>query len=457
MKRHEEALASFDRALSLPGQPHAFGGAAMAALNLCDWSRASEIGAQMARRIAAGEAIPPWVLLGYSGDEMLQRQCAANVIAERFPRLPPPLATAAYGHAKIRLAYISSDIGHHPVTNQVVQLIENHDRARFEVIGIGTNADDGSPQRRRLIAAFDQFHDAYQRQPRVVAQQLRDLEVDILVDLNGHTDGDHFDILSHRPAPVQAGWLGYAGTTAAPFMDYVIADTVIAPNARAFSEMIAALPNCFFPSDSNRRVGKAPTRAAAGLPDDGIVFCCFNNNFKLAAPVFAIWMRLLTAIPGSVLWLKQAGEAAKANLQQVAQGHGVGPERLIFAAGAPLDVHLARHQLADLFLDTLPYNAHATACDALWAGLPVLTCRGAAFAGRVAASLLTAAGLPELITENAADYEALALALACNPTRLKALREKLASAHATAPLFDTQRLARDLEALYLKMLAARVE
>jgi protein O-GlcNAc transferase len=459
MKRHEEALASFDRALSLPGQPHAFGGAAMAALNLCDWSRTHEIGAQMARRIAAGEAIPPWVLLGYSGDEMLQRQCAANVIAERFPQPQPqpPLATAAYGHAKIRLAYISSDIGHHPVTNQVVQLIENHDRARFEVIGIGTNADDGSPQRRRLIAAFDQFHDAHQQQPRAIAQQLRDLEVDILVDLNGHTDGDHFDILSHRPAPVQAGWLGYAGTTAAPFMDYVIADRIIAPNARAFSETIAALPHCFFPSDSSRRIGKAPTRAAAGLPDDGIVFCCFNNNFKLAAPVFAIWMRLLAAVPRSVLWLKQAGEAARANLQQAAQGHGVDPKRLVFAAGAPLDVHLARHQLADLFLDTLPYNAHATACDALWAGLPVVTCRGTAFAGRVAASLLTAAGLPELITENAADYEALALALARDPARLRALREKLASARATAPLFDTPRLARDLEALYLKMLAAGVK
>jgi protein O-GlcNAc transferase len=456
MKRHEEALASFDRALSLPGQPHAFGGAAMAALNLCDWSRTREIGAQLAQRIAAGEAIPPWVLLGYSGDEMLQRQCAANVIAERFPHLPPPLATAAYGHAKIRLAYISSDIGHHPVTNQVVQLIENHDRARFDVIGVGTNADDGSPQRRRLIAAFGQFYDAHQQQPRAIAQQLRDLEVDILVDLNGHTDGDHFDILSHRPTPVQAGWLGYAGTTAAPFMDYIIADHIIAPNAQAFSETIAALPHCFFPSDSSRRVGKAPTRAAAGLPDNGIVFCCFNNNFKLAAPVFAIWMRLLAAIPGSVLWLKQAGEAARANLQQAAQGHGVDPKRLVFAAGAPLDAHLARHQLADLFLDTLPYNAHATACDALWAGLPVLTCRGTAFAGRVAASLLTAAGLPELITESAADYEALALALVRDPTRLSALREKLASARATAPLFDTPRLARDLEAAYLRMLAVKI-
>jgi protein O-GlcNAc transferase len=457
MKRHDEALASFDRALSLPGQPHAFGGAAMAALNLCDWRRVGEIGAQMERRIAAGEAIPPWVLLGYSGDEMLQRQCAANVMAERFARLPPPLAQAGYAHDKIRLAYISSDIGHHPVTNQIVQLIEKHDRARFQIIGIGTNADDGSPQRRRMIAAFDHFHDVHQQPPRAVAERLRALEVDILVDLNGHTDGDNFDILSHRPAPVQASWLGYAGTTAAPFMDYVIADRIIAPNPKAFSEKIAALPNSFFPSDGGRTIGRAPTRSQAGLPDGAIVFCCFNNNFKLAEPVFMIWMRLLAAVPGSVLWLKQAGDKARANLQQAARDQGVDPQRLVFATGAPLDVHLARHQLADLFLDTLPYNAHATACDALWAGLPVLTCRGTAFAGRVAASLLTAAGLPELITENAADYEALALALARDPARLGALREKLASARATAPLFDTQRLARDLEAACLEMLAARAK
>jgi protein O-GlcNAc transferase len=450
LKRHEEALASYDRAL--PGQPQAFGGAAMAALNLCAWTRTATIGAQMAQRIAAGEAISPWVLLGYSGDERLQRQCAANVIAARFPTAPPPLAGVRYNHARIRLAYISSDIGYHPVTNQIVQLIEDHDRAAFEVIGIGTNQDDGSPQRRRLIAAFDRFHHVHQQPPGAVAQKLRALEVDVLVDLNGHTHGDNFDILCHRPAPVQATWLGYAGTTAAPFLDYVIADRIIAPDAAAYSEKIAYLPNCFFPSDSSRVIGKAPTRAEAGLPQDGFVFCCFNNSFKITAPVFALWMRLLAALPGSVLWLKQTGEAAKANLQQAARAQGVDPARLVFAAAALLDVHLARHRLADLFLDTLPYNAHATACDALWAGLPVLTCRGTAFAGRVAASLLTAVGLTELITETAEDYKALALALARDPARLAALRAKLVSG--PSPLFDTPRLARDLEALYREMLAA---
>ena len=452
LKRHEEALASFDRAL--PGNPQAFGGAAMAALELCDWKRTAEIEAKIAQRIAAGDAVLPWVLLGYSGDETLQRQCAANVIRERFGHSQPALAARPIRHDKIRLAYISSDMAHHPVASQVVQLIEKHDRTQFEIIGIATNADDNSVQRRRLIAAFDRFIDAYQQSPLAVAQQLRDLEIDILVDLNGHTRGDNFDILSYRPAPVQATWLGYAGTTAAPFIDTLIADKIVAPDAHAFSEKLALLPDCFFPSDTDRKLGRLPGRAEAGLPQDGFVFCCFNNSWKITEPVFSIWMRLLSSVPGSVLWLKQAGDKTKSNLRQAAKERGVDAERLIFAPPAPLEVHLARHQLAGLFLDTLPYNAHATASDALWAGLPLVTQRGSAYAGRVATSLLTAAGVPELIAQTAEDYESLALALARDPARLGALREKLIANRTSAPLFDTPRLARNLEALYREMLAA---
>jgi predicted O-linked N-acetylglucosamine transferase (SPINDLY family) len=340
------------------------------------------------------------------------------------------------------------------VASQVVQLIEKHDRTQFEIIGIATNADDNSVQRRRLIAAFDRFIDAHQQSPLAVAQQLRDLEIDILVDLNGHTRGDNFDILSYRPAPVQATWLGYAGTTAAPFIDTLIADKIVAPDAHAFSEKLALLPDCFFPSDTDRKLGRLPGRVEAGLPQDGFVFCCFNNSWKITEPVFSIWMRLLSSVPGSVLWLKQAGDKTKSNLRQAAKERGVDAERLIFAAPAPLEVHLARHQLAGLFLDTLPYNAHATASDALWAGLPLVTQRGSAYAGRVATSLLTAAGVPELIAQTAEDYEFLALALARDPARLGALREKLIANRTSAPLFDTPRLARNLEALYREMLAA---
>jgi predicted O-linked N-acetylglucosamine transferase (SPINDLY family) len=451
LKRHDEALTAFDNAVA---RPQAFGGAAMAALDLCDWARTAAIGAQMEQRIAAGEPISPWVLLGYSGDEGLQRQCAANVIRDRFAFIPPALAPARTSHARTRIAYLSSDVGHHPVATHAVQLIESHDRQAFEVIGVATNPDDGSPQRRRLVAAFDQFLDLHQEPPAAIAQRLRALEVDVLVDLNGHTRGDHFDILSRRPAPVQACWLGYAGTTAAPFIDYVIADSVVAPQPRAFSETLAILPNCFFPSDTSRGSGTSPSRAEMGLPPDAFVFCCFNNSWKITEPIFTIWMRLLTQLPGSVAWLKQAGEKTKANLRQAAADRGVDPDRLVFARPATLDVHLARHRLADLFLDTLPYNAHATACDALWSGLPVLTRRGTAFAGRVAASLLTAMGLPELIAETADEYESLALALARDPARLKLLRDRLAANRATASLFDTPRLARDLEALYRQMLTS---
>ena len=450
LKRHEEALASFDKA----GSPEAFTGAAMAALDLCDWPRTEKIGQEMEKRIRAGDPLSPWTLLGYSEDEALQRQCAANVIGARFPAPRPPLASGRYNHDRIRLAYLSSDVGHHPVTTQIVDVIERHDRSQFEVIGVATNTDDGSPQRRRLVAAFERLVDAHEQTPAMLAARLRELEVDILVDLNGHTKGDHFEVLSHRPAPVQATWLGYAGTTAAPFVDFLIADAVVAPHAEAFTEKLALLPNCFFPSDSGRKIGITPSRSEAGLPDEGFVFCCFNNSWKITAPIFARWMSLLRQVPGSVLWLKQTGEKTKANLRAAARNHGIAPERLIFAAPAALDVHLARHRLADLFLDTAPYGAHATACDALWAGLPVLTRRGTAFASRVASSLLTAIGIPELIAESWDDYEAAGLALARDPAWLAALKAKLTAAHNTAPLFDTPRLTRDLEALYRKMLSS---
>jgi predicted O-linked N-acetylglucosamine transferase (SPINDLY family) len=226
-------------------------------------------------------------------------------------------------------------------------------------------------------------------------------------------------------------------------------DRVIAPDAAGFSERLAYMPHSFFATDDSRAIGTAPTRAEAGLPADGFVFCCFNQSWKFTAEVFALWMQLLAAVPGSVLWLKPSPEAQD-NLRRAAQEAGIDPARLVFAGRAPMDLHLARHALADLFLDTAPYNAHATTCDALWAGLPVLTCRGTAFAGRVAASLLTAVGLPELITETPQDYEAMALALARDPVRLKSLRGRLAN-RATTPLFDAAQFTRDMEALYVRL------
>ena len=449
LKRHAAALDDFERALALdPAQDHALTGAALAARNICDFARGEKYRAQLVRHVAEGRLVAPWVLLGFCGDEALQRRAAERAIAERFTAPSPP-APPHWTHDRLRLGYISSDFASHPVTLQLMRLIETHDRARFEVLGFSTGPDDGSDERARIAAAFDQVHDVKDKDAAAIADLIAAHEIDVLIDLNGHTEGDAFDILALRPAPVQATWLGYAGTTGAPFIDHAIVDRVIAPDAAGFSERLAYMPHSFFATDDSRPIGTAPTRAEAGLPQDGFVFCCFNQSWKFTGAVFATWMRLLAAVPGSVLWLKPSSEA-RDNLHRATREAGIDPARLVFAGQAPMDVHLARHALADLFLDTAPYNAHATTCDALWAGLPVLTCRGIAFADRVAASLLTAVGLPELIAETPEDYEALALALARDPARLQALRARLAN-RATTPLFDTAQFTRDMEALILRL------
>jgi predicted O-linked N-acetylglucosamine transferase (SPINDLY family) len=369
-----------------------------------------------------------------------------------FPEIPVPFLRAPRRTSgKIRIVYVSSDFQEHPVGFQVVQILERHDRARFEIIAVSTGKDEGSEIRARIMRACDRSHDAQGRTGRQIAEILRDMEPDIAIDMTGHTFGNSLFAFAQRPAPIQAAWLGYPGTTGAPFIDYIIADPVVLPRAQQpfYSETILHLPDSFFPMDMARPIGSAPSRAEAGLPENSFVFCCFNQSWKITPPVFDIWMRLLKAVPDSVLWLKNGQNET---LRREAAARGVPPQRLVFAGQAPQAVHLARHRLADLFLDTLPYNAHATAADALLAGLPVLTQLGKAFPGRVAASLVTAAGLPELVVRDARDYETLALELARDPARLAAIREKLAANRATAPLFDSARFARNLEAAYVRML-----
>ena len=282
------------------------------------------------------------------------------------------------------------------------------------------------------------------------------MRIDIAVDLNGHTEGGRLGILAHRPCPVQVTWLGYPGTTGADFIDYVIADPQAAPFTHQpwFSEQIVQLPLTYMPNDSGRPLPtKAPSRAALGLPQKGFVFCGFNNNWKITERLFDVWMRLLQQVPGSVLWLRRDNETASENLTKEAVARGINPARLVFGGFADTgEDHVARLQRGDLFLDTLPYNAHATACDALWAGLPVLTSRGNAFAGRVAAGILNAAGLEELVADSLEDYEALALALARDPKRLKALKKKLVEGRATSALFDTKQFCGGIEAAYARMI-----
>jgi len=453
------ALKDLERAMALePGRPALEGNLVhlklMMALKDCDWTKAGAAAMHAREVIAADSYVTPFMLLLCDGDAQMQLRAARNVIAQRFSPLPPLAGQAPYRHDRIRLGYISSDFAEHPVGLQIARLIELHDRSRFEVVGISTGLDDGGASRRRLAAGFDQFYDQQGVPPKQVAERIRRLEIDILVELNGHTQRGSFEILRRKPAPIQASWLGYAGTTGAPYIDYLIADRIVAPTEGDFTEKLEYLPNSFFATDNSRPMGPMPERASAGLPPNVFVFCCFNQVMKFNAGIFAGWMRILAQVPGSILWLRDPGDIAAANLRKAAIGHGIAPERLVFAGYVTQEAHLARYALADLFLDTLPYNAHATACDALWAGLPVLTCAQGCFAGRVAASLLHAIGLPELVTQTAQDYEALAVRLARDPEMLSHLRGKLAANRLNTPLFDTQGFTRDLEELYTRILSA---
>jgi protein O-GlcNAc transferase len=454
--RHDDALANYDRALALdPGLTLARGNRAMAARNICAWDRTAQIGPELEGMVRAGIPVAPMSFVAYSSDKALQRQAGRNAVAALMPQMPPPLWRGEeYRHDRIRLAYVSSDFRTHAVGLQVAPLIERHDRSRFEVIAISLGAGDDSPVRARLEAAFDRFEDCSALSDEQVARAMRALEIDIAIDLNGHTGGARTGIFAWRPAPLQAAWLGYPGTLGADFIDAILADDTVAPiqDQAFYSERLVHLPQCFFPTDPAREIAPLPSRAEAGLPPDGFVFCSFNNNWKFTPDLFDVWMRLLQQVPGSLLWLKQTNAAATRNLHREAQARGVDPARLLFAPEVASDAeHLARLALADVFLDTLPYNAHATASDALWAGLPVITCRGEACAGRVAASMLKAIGLPELVTESLADYEALALKLARAPGTLKALKDRLAANRLTTPLFDADRFRSDMEAAFTAM------
>lgn len=453
LERYREALDCYDRVLAQdPGYAPALANRAMVALHLCDWERVAQLSPEQAVMLA-----PPLTFLSYSSDKRLQLECASATTRTLVPKLVKPMWTGEkYRHDRIRLGYVSADFREHAVAFQIASLIESHDRERFQVIGISTGFADDSDIRARLKKGFDRFYDFSGLNSDEIARRMRDMEIDIAVDLGGHTGLNRLQIFSHRPAPVQVSWLGYPGTTGAPFIDYIIADNIVAPaeDQPFYSEKLVHLPQTYFPTDRLRPIATPPQRADEGLPSEGFIFCCFNNAWKITKPIFDCWMRILLQIPGSVLWLKQPSPDTRANLERAAACRGVSPSRLIFAANTSLDMHLARHQLADLFLDTIPYNAHATAADALGAGLPVMTYRGEAFAGRVAASLLNAVGLPELVTESLQAYEDLALKLARDPERLGRVRQALVQNLTTAPLFDGEQFRRAIEVAFCNMLDA---
>ncbi len=445
--REEEAIADYDRALAIrPNDCNALSGRGDTLAKLKRHNEAL---------VTAGKFREPFTLLGYCSDPSLQLACAKTYIRHKVPELPPRLWTGAiWRNEKIRIAYLASGFHGHPTAYLTAGLIELHDRSRFDVFGISVGPDDGSEIRARLVRAFDQFHDVRSKNDREVAALIHDLKIDIVIDRSGYTANARPEILACRPAPIQVSYIGFPGTLGADFYDYVIADRIVLSfdQQKFYIENIVHLPDSYLVTDSKLAIAAAtPARQQAGLPEHGFVFCCFNNNYKITAPVFDVWMRLLHRVDGSVLWLLRENPVAEANLRKEAAARGIDPARLRFAERLKIDEHLARHRLADLFLDTLPYNAHTTASDALWAGLPLITCCGQAFAGRVAASLLNAIGLPELVTYGLAEYEALVLRLATDPSLLRSLREKLRQNRRIYPLFDTDRYRRHIEAAYLKM------
>lgn len=458
LARFEEAARCFAAlAGASPERPYALGNLLDARSRCCDWSAEySPLRTRVADAVARGQrAQAPFAFLATCGCAAAQLECARIYAADKFPRAAGQLWSGRpYRHDRIRVAYVSADFRYHATAFLTAELLERHDRAAFEWTAISFGRDDASPLRRRLERAFDHFVDVGTLGDREIAALIREREIDIAVDLQGYTADCRAGIFAHRPAPVQVNYLAYPGTLGSPYMDYLIADRRVIPREHFahYSEKVVHLPHCYQPNGSGReRAASAPTRAQASLPERGFVFCSFNGSYKITPEVFDVWMRLLRALPQSVLWLLDDNEAATRNLRRAAAARHVEPQRLVFAPRAPLAFHLARYPLADLFLDTLPCNAHTTASDALWAGVPLLTCLGSTFAGRVAASVLEAAGLPELVTENLDEYEALALCLATDPERLGTLRARLVAGRHGCRLFDVERYRRGLEAAYTLM------
>ena len=458
LRYDEEAVTSYDFALALdPRAPFLRGIARHARMGLCNWNGLESDVAELVGGIERGEAvITPFALLALLDSPSLQLKAAEVWVREQCsPRAQMGPLARHPRHDKIRIGYFSADFHNHAVGALAAELFELHDRSRFELTAFSLGMDVRDELRTRIEAAFDRFLSLGDKCDHDVTALARRLEIDIAVDLGGYTRNARPRIFALRAAPVQASYLGYLGTMGGEFMDYLFADPVLVPpDARQYySEKIAYLPS-YQVNDSKRpRPDRPLTRADLGLPASGFVFCCFNASFKINPETFGSWMRILAAVPASVLFLLGTNETIRYNLRQRAADHGIDPERLVFGGTLPFGQYLARYGAADLFLDTLPYNAGTTASDALWSGLPVLTCRGESFAGRMAASLLTAVGLPELITDSRADYERLAIEFAGDPVRISLLKQRLGGALRETLLFDTSAFTRNLEALYERMYA----
>ncbi len=457
MGRPAEAATCFRRVMELdPGYEYAPGALLWAELHACEWNDHEELLPRIESAVTRDEpAASPFVFFSVCDAPDLHLRCARR-FAERFrPTLPPLYTTGRYGHDRIRVAYLSEDFRGHPTAYLLMGLWELHDRSRFETFAVSLRGREESPLGRRIEASFEHFIDASTSSDAEIASRLRAAQIDIAVDLMGYTGGRLRTVLARRAAPIQVNYLGYPGSLGSADADYLVADEFLIPPRQqdCFSEQIVYLPGTYQPNDRCRAVAeRRPSRMQAGLPTAGFVFCSFNNGYKLNARIFDVWCRLLRSVPDSVLWLAEGPAPSGDKLRAESAARGIDPVRLIFAPNVPNADHLARISLADLCLDTAPVNGATTTSDALWAGVPVVTCAGRSFVSRMAGSLLTGAGLPELITENLDDYEALALALSRDRGRLTALRATLADRKCGGcPLFDTEAACRNLEAAFGEM------
>lgn len=455
MDRHDEAIGALERTVALnKAFPFAWSKLVASRQKRADWRSFEREQAALDEAVESGVAVDPLTFFQASSSPARQLTCAktfaANVAPERageIPRTPSPVS-------RLRVAYLSADFRNHATAHLTAGLFEAHDRERFDVSAISYGPDDGSKMRSRLKAAFEGFEDVSHLNDEDVIKLIRQLDIEVLVDLGGFTAGARPEILARRAAPLQVNYLGFPGTMGASYIDYIMADRIVIPEGEQqhYAEKVIYLPDSYQVTDARRPIPpNVPARSELGLPEDAFVYCAFNRTSKITPRLFDVWMRLLAKTEGSVLWLLDGDPIARENLRREAVARGIAAERIVFAPTVPADEHLARHQLADLFLDTLPYNAHTTASDALWAGLPVLTCLGTAFAGRVAASLLNAVGLPELVTRSLDEYESLALRIAHNSELRIALKSKLATHRTTWPLFDTVGMTRHIEKAFNEM------
>lgn len=458
LKLPSAAVASYEKALAIKPDLDFIPGILLnLKMQQCQWAGIDQSVATLKRQIERGErATPPFQVIALLDEPMLQRAAAETWVRTKLPSGGSLGAVPARTRKeKIRLGYYSADYYEHATCHLMAGLFEEHDRNLFELIAFSFGPDTSDEMQRRVACTFDEFIDVRALSDKDVAALSRELEIDIAIDLKGLTHGSRLGIFAERCAPVQVSYLGYPGTSGAGFIDYIVADRIIIPreSQRYYSENVVYLPGSYQANDRKRRISdNAQKRADCGLPDDAFVFCCFHQSYKITPSTFAGWIRILRGIPQSVLWLLESSETAAKNLLEEADKCGIDRKRLIFAKKLPLAEHLARHRLADLFLDTFPCNAHTTASDALWAGLPVLTQMGKSFASRVGGSLLGALGLPQLVAQTQKEYEAIALELATSPTKLAPIKQTLGERISTSALFDTVNLTRHMEAAYVVML-----